>query len=139
MTGKFIGALAGAGFSLALTMGASPALADPVGTYSVVGENPDTGGQYHGTVRVSRTGDTYKVVWKIGSTTYVGTGLGAVIRDGKFNIGKAEPDDSILSVGYVSGRSFGMAFYIEQPDGSWQGVWTYGGSRDVAREEWVRR
>ncbi|PLX37334.1 MAG: hypothetical protein C0606_11805 [Hyphomicrobiales bacterium] len=132
----YVGALAAA--FLAMMMAVLPAAADPVGRYTVVGDNPDSGGKYRGTVQVSRTGKTYKVVWKIAGTTYVGTGLGAVIRDGKFNIGAAEPSDSILSVGYVSGRTFGMAFYIEQPDGSWEGVWTYGGSRKVAREQWFR-
>lgn len=28
--------------------------------------------------------------------------------------------------------------YFEQPDGSWQGVWTYGGSEKVASEIWTR-
>ncbi len=132
---SWTGALAGALALSALAIGAADA--DPVGRYRVVGENPDTGGEYHGTVMVKRSGDTYRVSWRIAGTTYSGTGLGAVIRDGRFSIGKADPDDSILSVGYVSGRSFGMAFYIEQDDGSWEGVWTYGGSEDVAREWWT--
>ena len=115
------------------------AAADPVGSYQVVGVNPDSGGQYRGTVTVSRTGANYKVVWKIGATTFVGTGLGATIRDGEFHIGDAEPNNSALSVGYVSGRTFGVAFYPRQADGSWQGVWTYGGSRQVSNETWYRK
>jgi|HubBroStandDraft_2_1064218.scaffolds.fasta_scaffold2415682_1 hypothetical protein len=38
------------------------ALADPTGTYNVVGHNADDGSTYKGTVEVSRTGATYKVV-----------------------------------------------------------------------------
>ena len=116
-----------------------PALADPTGIYDVVGENPNTGGEYRGTVSVSRTGQTYRVVWSIAGQKYVGTGLGAVFQDGTFRIGGATPDDAALSVGYISGQSFGMAFYIEQDDGSWEGVWTYSGSNVVARETWYPR
>lgn len=129
---KFLAVLAIAG---ALLFSAH-AQADPAGSYDVVGENPDTGGEYRGTVEVSRTGQTYRVVWNIAGTKYVGTGLGAVFDEGTFRIGAANASDRALSVGYTSGRTFGMAFYIEQDNGSWEGVWTYGGSNKVARETW---
>ena len=131
--------LTSATMALALAIAAPAALADPTGSYRVVGTNPDTGGEYRGTVTVTRTGETYAVVWDVGGTRYVGTGLGAVIRDGGFLIGPADPGDSALSVGYVSGRSFGMAMYFERADGRWEGVWTYGGSREVATEIWYPR
>ncbi|MBB4301761.1 hypothetical protein GGD81_000778 [Rhodobium orientis] len=115
------------------------ALADPTGSYDVVGENPNTGGEYQGTVSVSRTGQTYRVVWSIAGQNYVGTGLGAVFENDTFRIGGATPNDAALSVGYISGQSFGMAFYIEQDDGSFEGVWTYAGSNKVARETWYPR
>jgi hypothetical protein len=51
------------------------ALADPVGRYRVRGTNPN-GSAYSGEVRVTRTGDTYRVVWDIGGQTYTGTGIG---------------------------------------------------------------
>ena len=98
----------------ALIVSLSPAQADPTGRYEVIGENPDTGGEYQGSVQVTRTGQTYRVVWNIAGTQYVGTGLGAVFENGKFRIGAANPKDEALSVGYVSGRTFGMAFYILQ-------------------------
>ncbi len=53
-------------------------------------------------------------------------------------MGPGKPRRHAISVGYVSGNSFGMAMYFEQPDGTWQGVWTYGGSRQVASEMWSR-
>lgn len=115
---------------------AGPALADPTGTYQVTGTNPDSGGTYTGTVTVTRTGETYRVVWDIAGTRFTGTGLGAVIRNNKFTIGPADENDIAISVGYVSGKTFGMAMYFLQDDGSWNGVWTYGGSRDVASETW---
>ncbi len=116
-----------------------PVTADPTGRYDVVGENPDSGGEYQGTVRVTRTGQTYRVVWNIAGTKYVGTGLGAVFENGNFRIGNASSNDRALSVGYISGRTFGMAFYIRRDDGSWDGVWTYSGSNRVARETWFPR
>ena len=122
--------------ALLLTLAAGQALADPTGTFRVVGTNPDSGSTYKGKVTVTRTGDTYKVVWDIAGTRYIGTGLGAIIRDRKFLVGSAEPDDIAISVGYVSGKTFGMAMYFLQDDGTWEGVWTYGGSRDVANETW---
>lgn len=122
-----------------LWLSIAPALADPVGRYDVVGENPNTGGEYTGSVAVSQFGQTYRVVWNVGGTKYVGTGLGAVFENGTFRMGAANPKDRALSVGYVSGNSFGMAFYIKQDDGSWEGVWTYGGSDVVARETWYPR
>jgi len=121
---------------LLLALAAGQALAGPVGTFAVTGTNPDSGGTYTGTVTVSRTGDTYRVVWNIAGTRYSGTGLGAVIRDKTFLVGPADENDIAISVGYVSGKTFGMAMYFLQEDGSWEGVWTYGGSDKVAKETW---
>ena len=122
-----------------LILDISIVFADPTGRYDVVGENPNTGGEYQGAVQVTRTGQTYRVVWNIAGTKYVGTGLGAVFENGNFRIGAANPNDRAISVGYVSGNSFGMAFYIKQDSGAWEGVWTYGGSNQVARETWYPR
>ncbi len=123
---------------LALVILAAPAvcLADPSGQWDVVGTNPDNGQQYSGAVRVQRTGETYSVTWNIGGTEYVGTGLGAKFIGDRFEMGPASPEDTAISVGYVSGGTFGMAMYFLQADGSWQGVWTYGGSRTAAQENW---
>ncbi|MBK8456949.1 MAG: hypothetical protein IPL47_07435 [Phyllobacteriaceae bacterium] len=116
-----------------------PALADPTGKFDVRGQNPDTGGTYSGTVTVKKTGETYDVKWVIAGDTYRGVGIGALIKDGSFVAGPAHPDDTSLAVGYISGNSFGMAQYFLQPDGSWKGAWTYGGSGKVAIEEWRKK
>lgn len=118
---------------------AAPSRADPVGTYDVVGTNPGSDGTYGGTVTVTRTGDTYDIVWMIAGTRFDGTGLGARVVDGQYLVGPARPDDVSLSVGYVSGGSFGIAIYFEGADGSWQGVWTYDGSDRIATERWTPR
>ncbi len=53
-----------------------PALADPVGRYTVEGKNPGGGPSYSGTVSVERTGQTYRVVWDVGGSRFIGTGVG---------------------------------------------------------------
>lgn len=123
----------------AVVLGASLAHADPVGRYSVSGTNPDSGSTYKGTVVVTRTGETYRVVWKIGGTTYYGTGLGAHYEGDHYVVGPATPDDTVLSVGYVSSGTYGQAFYVLNDDGTWRGVWTYDGSNEVATEDWRPR
>lgn len=114
------------------------ALADPVGVWSVRGVNPDNGEEYTGKVQVTRRGETYNVVWNVAGTEFIGTGLGAKFVGDRFEMGAASKDDTAISVGYISGNSFGMAMYFQQPDGHWQGVWTYGGSKKVASEDWIK-
>lgn len=123
---------------LVFAVSAVSAWADPTGTYQVQGRNADGGGQYSGEVRVERTGETYAVRWKIGNDEFVGTGLGAKFVGDRFQMGPASPDDTAISVGYISGQNFGMAMYFQQPDGSWQGIWTFGGSDKAAYENWMK-
>lgn len=117
----------------------SGALAGPEGTYSVSGNNPGQSGAYKGTVTVTRTGETYKVIWSIAGTRFTGSGLGAAPVKGVSVMGPADAGDDTLAVGYISGRSFGLAFYVEQPDGTWDGVWTYGGSDKIGTETWTKK
>ncbi|MEM6665926.1 MAG: hypothetical protein AAF638_05935 [Pseudomonadota bacterium] len=126
-------------FFMVVGLLADPARSDPVGSYDVVGTNPDNGGEYRGTVTVSRRGDTYEVLWQIGNDQYIGTALGAELRDNRFLVGPASADDIAISVGYVSASIFGIAMYFEQADGTWEGVWTYDGSGTVASEVWFPR
>jgi hypothetical protein len=125
----------------ACLMLAAPALAwaDPTGIYQVRGVNPDDGKQYTGTVKVVRNGETYNVTWNIAGQHFMGTGLGARFIGNRFQMGPAGPDDTAISVGYISGNSFGMAMYFQQPDGTWQGVWTYAGSDKASSENWLPR
>jgi hypothetical protein len=122
------------------TLIASVAWAGPDGSYTVSGTNPGGGGAYKGTVNVTRTGETYEVIWDIAGTRFTGSGLGAAPVKGQSVMGRADDNDNTLAVGYVSGPSnFGLAFYVEQPDGTWQGIWTYGGSDRIGTEVWQRR
>lgn len=97
--------------------------ADPVGKYDVEGSNPGGGSTYSGTVTVARTGDTYSVVWVIGGTRYVGTGIG---------------DKNFIAVSYRTGNQSGLALYGEDGD-DWAGLWTYAGGRQVGAERWKRQ
>lgn len=102
---------------------ATAAFADPAGTYRVEGTNPGGGGAYRGTVSVTKTGETYQVVWEIQGQRYVGTGIG---------------NKDFLSVSYKSGDQTGLALYGEEA-GGWAGIWTYQGGRSVGAERWRRQ
>ena len=97
--------------------------AGPVGTYDVAGTNPNGGSKYSGTVTVSKTGETYRVVWVVGSTRYIGTGIG---------------NKDFIAVSYRSGNDTGLALYGAD-GGNWAGVWTFAGGQDVGAELWKRR
>src|SRR5258708_3389140 len=82
----------------ALLWSATAFAADPVGTYKIEGTNPGSGTKYTGTVTVEKTGETYRVVWVVGDSRYVGTGLG---------------DKNFMAVSYNSGSDTGLALYGE--------------------------
>lgn len=107
----------------ALLLSAAAAFAaDPVGSYSIQGTNPDGTGKYSGTVSVAKTGETYRVVWVVGSTRYVGTGIG---------------NKDFIAVSYKSGNDSGLALYGAN-GGNWAGVWAYSGAREIGTEIWKR-
>jgi hypothetical protein len=108
----------------ALLFSVTAAFADPVGSYFVEGTDPGRpDNKYTGTVTVEKTGETYSVVWVIGGTKYVGTGIG---------------NKDFLAVSYRSGNQTGLALYGPQGSG-WAGVWTYAGGSQMGTDRWVRR
>ena len=74
------------------------------------------------TVRVTKTGDTYKVVWAVGGDTYVGTAIG---------------NQKFFAVSYRSGANTGLAMFAEKGD-AWDGIWTYAGGKTIGTETWTR-
>jgi hypothetical protein len=96
--------------------------AEPEGTYRIEGANPGGGGKYTGTVAVTKTGETYQVVWVVGASRYVGTGIG---------------NKEFLAVSYKSGDNTGLALYGAD-GGNWTGIWTYAGGKQVGPEVWKR-
>ena len=115
------------------------ALAGPKGTFTVRGTNPGGQGEYSGTVSVRQTGQTYSVIWNVGGVKYTGTGLGAENSKGYSTMGPASSSDSSIAISYISDGTFGLAYYVEQDDGTWRGIWTYGGSDKIGTEVWTRR
>ena len=106
----------------ALLWSAAAFAADPVGSYNVEGANPGGSGKYRGTVTVEKTGQTYRVVWVVGGTRYIGTGIG---------------DKNFLAVSYKSGSDTGLALYGAD-GGNWTGVWAYSGAQQLGAEAWKR-
>lgn len=103
---------------------ATPAFAaDPGGEYTIEGTNPGGNGTYSGTVTVRKTGETYSVIWVVGGTRYVGTGIG---------------NKDFIAVSYRSGNDTGLALYGED-GGNWTGIWTYAGGKQVGAERWLRK
>ena len=94
---------------------------DPVGHYKVEGTSPDDGGAYSGVVVVTKTGDTYKVVWTIDGTKYFGTGIGA---------------DDFITISYAADGKTGVALYGHSK-GGWKGAWTYAGGTKLGTETWT--
>jgi hypothetical protein len=94
------------------------ALSDPVGHYMVRGTNPN-GSSYTGEVLVTRTGQTFRVAWRIGRQCFVGTGIAV--------------EDSI-AVSYQTGPRAGVALYGRKPSGRWEGVWAMAGSRETGTD-----
>ena len=107
---------------VALALGMTAAIADPVGKYTVKGSSPGTERTYEGQVMVRKTGDTYQIVWDIAGQIAFGTGMGG---------------DNFLVVTYLSGRQVGLALYARKPDGSWEGRWTQLGGRAIENERWT--
>jgi hypothetical protein len=101
----------------------TPVLADPVGRYDVTGTNPSGGSGYSGSVTVEHTGQTYRVVWVVGSQRYEGTAIG---------------DSKFLAISYRSGDQSGLALYGAKGD-DWDGIWTYAGGRQIGAERWTRK
>ena len=112
-----------AAIATAVLLSVSAAFADPVGKYDVEGTNPGTDKTYTGTVSVERTGETYRVVWIIGGTRYVGTGIG---------------NKDFIAVSYRTGDHTGLALYAPSDDG-WKGIWTYADGTKIGTERWTEQ
>lgn len=108
--------------AFSLTSLTSAAIAQVIGRYNVEGQNP-SGSPYAGTATIEKTGDTYRVVWTIDGTRFVGTGIGS---------------DEGIAISYRSGSNTGIALLGKEPWG-YGLVWTYMGGTDLGTERWTRR
>lgn len=94
------------------------------GRYLIEGQNPGQALTYHGEALIRRTGDTYSVVWQIGSDRQVGTGILTGL---------------VLSVVFqaVGASGGGVASFEIANDRVTSGRWTLIGGRTTGVERWT--
>jgi len=113
--------------ALCVAAGLAVAAAAPAaaieGYYTVEGQNPGQPGVYKGEAQIKQTGRTYTIVWRIGETQQIGTGILM---------------DNVLSIVFtpVGPARPGVAVYHVSGDKVATGVWTSLGSQIVAEEVW---
>lgn len=97
------------------------------GSYGVAGKEGGSNASYTGSATLTQLGeDTWRIVWRIGGTTWNGYGIG----DGK-----------VISANFSGNGQQGVMLLISKDDGSgYQAVWAYNGERKVGGyEDWVKR
>lgn len=105
----------------AFSLLAMPAFAQMTGQYKVDGKNPD-GSSYKGTASVEKTGDTYRVVWNIGGTRTIGTGIGS---------------NEAIAISYRNSSDTGVVLLVKEGD-DYFALWTYLNGRTLGMEKWAR-
>ena len=102
-------------YLVAACMFAWPAVvaANPVGSYSVAGENPEESTRYDRTVSIERYGQVYNVFWNIGGEEFRGTGIGAATVNGEMMFSSATSNDTAISISFVSEEKIGVALFIK--------------------------
>lgn len=106
-----------------LVFGACASASAIEGYYTVEGQNPGQPGVYKGEAQIKQTGRTYTIVWRIGQTQQIGTGILM---------------DNVLSIVFtpVGPARPGVAVYHVSGDKVASGIWTSLGSQIVAEEIW---
>jgi hypothetical protein len=111
------------GLSAALTVSASAEGID--GLYRIEGHSPGSSEVYKGEAQIKRTGDTYTVVWRIGESGHVGTGIltGNVLSVFFQPLDRRAPP--------------GVASFLVAADKVTEGTWTVLGANEVGVERWI--
>lgn len=115
------------------------ASANPVGTYDVTGETPGDSSKYAGSVVIERYGQVYNVFWNVAGEEFRGTGIGASVVNGEMIFSSATSNDTAISISFASGDAIGVALFIKQKNGQWNGIWNYGESDLIGTERWFPR
>lgn len=95
------------------------------GIYRVEGHSPGSSDVYKGEAQIKKTGDTYTVVWRIGESGHVGTGI---------------LTDNVLSIFFqpLDRRAApGIASFHVVDDKVVDGTWTVLGGNVVGEERWI--
>ena len=95
------------------------------GVYRVEGHSPGSSETYKGQAQIKKTGDTYTVVWRIGESGHVGTGI---LRGNVLSI-FFQPLDRRAAPGIAS--------FLVAGDKVTEGTWTVLGGNAVGVERWV--
>jgi hypothetical protein len=95
------------------------------GLYRVEGHSPGSSEISKGQVQIKKTGDTYTVVWRIGESGHVGTGI---LRGNVLSI-FFQPLDRRAAPGIAS--------FLVNDDKVTEGSWTVLGGNAVGMERWV--
>lgn len=105
---------------------ALPAAARGPGEFSVQGQASPSSGAYTGTATLSQTSkETWRVVWKIGTQTWTGFGIG---------------NGQIIAVTFTGKGGNGVILLVSKEDGSgYDAAWAFTGTQEVGYEEWRRR
>jgi hypothetical protein len=110
--------------ALALTLLATPALAQRDGLYDVTGTNLD-GTAYTGVAQIRAIGlNSFAIVWRVGTTLVEGAGMAS---------------GRTIAVTYGVAQRPGIGIYTLNPDGSMDGEWTIVGAPAIGRERLVPR
>ena len=95
------------------------------GVYRVEGNGPESDQAYKGEAQVKKTGDTYTVVWRIGESGHVGTGiLTADVLSIFFQPLDRRGAPGVASFRVIEGKIT-------------NGTWTVLGGKVVGTERWV--
>jgi hypothetical protein len=106
-------------------LGVSTAALAIDGVYHVEGHGPGSSDTYKGEAQIKKTGDTYSIVWRVGQTRHLGTGIRT---------------DNVLSVFFQPlerGAGAGLASFRVVDDKITEGTWTVLGSKSVGIERWT--
>lgn len=109
--------------ALGLLASTCPALAIE-GRYKVEGQSPAQAQVYRGEAAVKKSGDTYAVIWQVGSSRYAGTGI---------------LTGSVLSVVFrgANAQSAGVASFEVAGQKITSGRWTMLGGQGLGSEKWT--
>ncbi len=94
------------------------------GRYRIEGQNPGQAQVYRGEAVVKRTGETYSLIWQIGTGRQIGTGL---------------LTGSVLSIVFqgVGSQGSGVASFETAGDRIVGGRWTMIGGQTIGTERWT--
>ena len=113
---------------IGLALAATIALASPTiaieGRYKVEGQNPGQPQIYRGEAIIKKSGDTYSIVWQIGSGRQIGTGIltGSVL--------------SVVFQAAGASNSGGVASFQVTDNKVATGQWAVTGGKAIGTEKW---